>query len=956
MQENTAVEQSIETQKNLEIDNKNIIEGNISKSDINENNINEININENNINESNINEININKIDINNNINMNSKRLTSNNNLDKEETLEEKSHRLRARSDEMTPMMKQYLEVKNQYNDCILMYRIGDFYEMFFDDALVASKVLELTLTGKDCGLDERVPMCGIPFHAVEAYFPRLVSKGHKVAICEQLEDPSQAKGLVKRDVIRVITPGTVVESNMLDEKKNNYVGAIFKAGISYGFSYSDVSTGEFYTTEINSGNNFSKLLNEIARVMPAEIVVNSEMFGDTPAIKLIRERFGIYVSMQEFDETAKVEINAEGFENVSQMRYASISTQILLEYIKSTQKIDLKHINKIDIYDIDQYMILDNIARKNLELTETLRDRNKRGSLLWVLDKTSTSMGGRMLRKWLEKPLTNVVEINYRNSGVEELKDNMILRSELAINLKKIYDIERLVGKVAYGTVNARDLIALKNSLMQVPNLKALLANANSKIIKTIYESIDELQDVTKLIEDAIVDDPPISIKEGGIIKTTYNEDVNRYRTAATEGKNWVLNIEAAEREKTGIKNLKVGYNKVFGYYIEVSKGNIPLVPLDRFIRKQTLTNGERFITEELKEIEGTILGAQDKVINLEYEIFVDIRNKITAEIKRLQDTSSAIAMLDALNSLAIVAEENNYIKPIVDGSEDIDIKDGRHPVVEALIPTGSFVPNDTKLNTNIDRVNVITGPNMAGKSTYMRQVAIIVLMAQIGSFVPASYAKIGIVDRIFTRVGASDDLSTGQSTFMVEMNEVANILNNASKKSLLILDEIGRGTSTFDGLSIAWAVVEYISDKAKIGARTLFATHYHELTELETKLDGVKNYCIAVKEKGEDVIFLRKIIEGGADESYGVHVAKLAGIPSSVTTRANEILKELKETNFANKSKKETKKSNNTIGQFDLFNYKLGEIASELEKVNLNELTPIDALNVLAKMKAKL
>ena len=857
----------------------------------------------------------------------------------------------------ITPMMKQYLDVKNQYNDCVLMYRVGDFYEMFFDDAIRVSKVLELTLTGKDCGLSERAPMCGIPFHAADAYIPRLVSKGFKVAICEQLEDPSLAKGLVKRDVIRVITPGTVTDSNMLDEKKNNYVASIYRKGISYGFAYSDVSTGEFYTTEINSSNNFSKLLNEISKIMPAEIVVNDEMFADSVSVNLIRERFSTYVSMQDFMLENKVVLNAEGYDKVEEMQYASIATQILLEYIKATQKIDLTHINKIEIYDIEKYMTLDNIARKNLELTETLRDRNKRGSLLWVLDKTSTSMGGRMLRKWIEKPLTDVCEINLRNEAVAELKDNLMLRGDISESLKKIYDIERLVGKVAYGTVNARDLIALKNSLYQVPNVKNLLAYTNSNMLKGLYNDIDELTDVAKLIEDSIVDEPPISVKEGGIIKSTYNEDVNRYRTAATEGKNWVLNLEAKERELTGIKNLKVGYNKVFGYYIEVSKGNVQHVPEDRFIRKQTLTTGERFITEELKEIEGTILGAQDKVVNLEYELFVDIRNKITAEIKRLQDTSSAISSLDALTSLAIVADENNYVRPEVNESEEIIIKDGRHPVVEALIPSGSFVPNDTTLNTTTDRVNVITGPNMAGKSTYMRQVAIIALMAQIGSFVPASYAKIGIVDRIFTRVGASDDLSTGQSTFMVEMNEVANILNNATRRSLLILDEIGRGTSTFDGLSIAWSVVEYISDKSKIGARTLFATHYHELTELETKIDGIKNYCIAVKEKGEDVIFLRKIIEGGADESYGVHVAKLAGIPSTVTTRANAILKELKETNFTNKAQKENKKPAAAMAaQFDLFNYKLGEIASELEKVNLNELTPIDALNVLAKMKAKL
>lgn len=857
---------------------------------------------------------------------------------------------------EITPMMKQYLDVKNQYQDCILMYRIGDFYEMFFDDAITASKVLEVTLTGKDCGLEERAPMCGVPFHAVDAYIPKLITKGFKVAICEQLEDPSLAKGLVKRDVIRVITPGTIIEANMLDDKKNNYVAALFRAGMSYGFAYSDVSTGELYATEMNSMNNLEKVMNELARILPAEMIVNEEMYQDGKTIQIMRERFGTYISKAEdFKQQVEME-NPNERKALEAVPFAKQATQMLLDYMKETQKIDLKHVNHVEIYQVEQAMVLDAIARKNLELTETIRDRNKKGSLLWVLDRTSTSMGGRLLRKWMEKPLISINEIHYRNEGVGELKDQVMLRGELAENLKKVYDIERLVGKVAYGTVNARDLISLKNSLLQIPTLRALLAPCHAIILKDIWNDMDELTDVADLIDRAIVDDPPIAIKEGGIIRTSFDEDVKRYRTAATEGKNWVLGLEAKEREKTGIKNLKVGYNKVFGYYIEVTKGNLSLVP-DRFIRKQTLTNGERYITEELKEMEGTILGAQDKVINLEYELFVKVRNQIALGIQRLQKTANLVATLDVLNSLATVAEERQYVKPEVDETEEIIIQDGRHPVVEALLSGGSFVPNDTKLDTEENRVNIITGPNMAGKSTYMRQVALITILAQIGSFVPASYAKIGIVDRIFTRVGASDDLSTGQSTFMVEMNEVANILNHATRKSLLILDEIGRGTSTFDGLSIAWSVVEYISDKTKIGARTLFATHYHELTELESKLPGIKNYCIAVKEKGEDVIFLRKIIEGGADESYGVHVAKLAGIPSSVTNRANMILKELKETNVTNHAVKENKKPAQVMAaQFDLFNYKLGEIGSELEKVNLNELTPIDALNILAKMKAKL
>ncbi len=636
----------------------------------------------------------------------------------------------------------------------------------------------------------------------------------------------------------------------------------------------------------------------------------------------------------------------------LEKLPYAKEATNILLSYIKETQKNDMNHINSINVYEINNYMVLDGIARRNLELTETLRDKNKKGSLLGVLDKTSTSMGGRLLRKWIEKPLMNVEDIHERLNGVQELKDNVMIRGEVREVLKKVYDIERLTGKLAYSTVNARDLISLKNSLSQLPELKSLIKNSNSEILKTIDKQMDLLEDVVKIIDDAIIDDPPMLIKEGGIIKSTYNEEVNRLRTASTEGKNWVLAIEAKEREATGIKNLKVGFNKVFGYYIEVSKGNVSLVP-DRFIRKQTLTNGERYITEELKEIENTVLGAQEKVINLEYEIFLKVRDEIALQTKRLQQTSNSVATLDVLATLAEVADKNDYIMPEVDNSDDIIITNGRHPVVESLIPSGSFVPNDTNLNTTSDRVNIITGPNMAGKSTYMRQVALITLMAQIGSFVPAEYAKIGIVDRIFTRVGASDDLSTGQSTFMVEMNEVSNILINADKKSLLILDEIGRGTSTFDGLSIAWSVIEYISEK--LGARTLFATHYHELTELEDKIEGVKNYCIAVKEKGEDIIFLRKIVRGGADESYGVHVAKLAGIPNVVTSRANQILKQLKETNMLNTTEKQNKRSANTQ-EVDLFNYRLAEVASELDKIDLNVLTPIEALNVLQKLKMKL
>lgn len=850
----------------------------------------------------------------------------------------------------LTPMMQQYVETKEQYKDCILLYRLGDFYEMFFDDAITASKELEITLTGKDCGLKERAPMCGIPYHSIQNYLSKLITNGHKVAICEQMEDPALAKGLVKRDVIRVITPGTVIESNILEEKKNNYISSIYKVGVHYGLAYSDVSTGEFCTTEIVEGNNFAKLMNELVRFTPAEIVVNPEMFASTSEINTIQEKFKTYITTS-IDEIENIDIH--GFDKLEKKPFAKEATKLLLTYIRETQKVDMKHISNIEYYSAEKYMALDMIARRNLEITETIRDRNKKGSLLWVLDKTSTSMGGRLLRRWLEKPLMDVKEIEGRLGSVEELKGSAMRRGNIAEVLDRVYDIERLTGKISYGTVNAKDMVALKNSLQQLPDLKNILADFKSELLKNLYEELDTLEDVAKLIDDAIVDDPPVSVKEGGIIKIDYDEEVKKLRTASTEGKNWVIALEAREREATGIKNLKVGFNKVFGYYIEVSKSFVNQVP-DRFIRKQTLTTGERYITDELKEIESTILGAQDKVVNLEYEIFTKIRDEISNHIVRLQKSSNVVATVDTLNSLAEVADKYNYVKPEVNEEDVIEIKEGRHPVVERLIPSGSFVPNDTLLNEGEDRVNIITGPNMAGKSTYMRQVALITLMAQIGSFVPADYAKIGITDRIFTRVGASDDLASGQSTFMVEMNEVANIISNATKRSLLILDEIGRGTSTFDGLSIAWAVVEHIAKK--IGARTLFATHYHELTELEDKIDGVKNYCIAVKEKGEDVIFLRKIIRGGADESYGVHVAKLAGIPNNVTVRANEILKTLKENNFSNKSEKEPKKAYAMQNQFDLFNYKIGEIASEIDKININELTPIEALNTLMKLKMKL
>ena len=867
---------------------------------------------------------------------------------------------------EYSPMMQHYIDTKNQYKDCILFYRLGDFYEMFFDDAINVSRELELTLTGKDCGQEERAPMCGIPYHAAENYIARLISKGYKVAICEQLEDPKQAKGIVKRDVIRVVTPGTVMEANLLDDRKNNYIMSIYKNGIYFGVTVCDITTGDFRTTQINETNNFASLLDEISKYSPAEIVVNSMIFECEEEIAKIRERFDVYITRLEENKFANnVELLTNRFkivddegnvvENINEYMLAISSTNALLTYLLDTQKNSLDHINKLIVYNVTKYMSLDINARRNLEITEKLRDKTKKGTLLWVLDKSSTSMGGRLLRRWLSNPLIDAKQINKRLDAVQELKDNIILRGELIDNLKKVYDIERLAGKISYGSANARDLISLKNSAKQLPEIKKILSETKSDLLKDLHEGLDVLEDVYELIDKTIVDEPPISVKEGGLIKLGFDEEVDKLKTATTDGKNWIIHLEAEEREKTGIKGLKVGFNKVFGYYIEVTKSNIALVP-DRYIRKQTLTNGERYITEELKNLENQILGAEEKVVNLEYSIFVEVRNKIEAQVERLQKSAGIIATVDSLCSFATVAEDQNYVRPEVDNSGVIDIKEGRHPVIEKILPSGSFVQNDTYLDKNENRLSIITGPNMAGKSTYMRQVALITLMAQVGSFVPASEARIGVVDKIFTRVGASDDLSMGQSTFMVEMMEVAQILKDATSNSLVILDEIGRGTSTYDGLSIAWAVAEYISDSEKCGAKTLFATHYHELTDLENKLEGVKNYSIAVKEKGEDIIFLRKIVKGGTDESYGVHVARLAGVPQIVTKRANEILKSIERKNVLNNKKIEKQEKNQAEGQLTMYNYKLATLADELDKVNVNELTPIEALNTLVRIKEKM
>ena len=749
----------------------------------------------------------------------------------------------------------------------------------------------------------------------------------------------------------------------MLDEKKNNYIMSIYKRGIYFGIAVCDVTTGTFLSTKIEGNNNFTLLLDEISKYNPAEIIVNKMLFNCKEEIDEIKLRFKAYINCFE-EEIFKKEVdtllqtysfvddNEKEIDNLDKNDLQVPAINGLLDYLNQTQKIKLEHINTIKMYSITKYMSLNVTSRKNLELTEKMNDKGKKGTLLWVLDKTYTSMGGRLLRKWINEPLIDVQDINKRLNSVEELKNNLIFRGDIIDSLKRIYDIERLVGKIAYGNTNARDMISLKNSLKQLPYLKNILASSKSELLQNLYVNLDELKDIHDLIEKAIVEDPPISITEGGIIKLGYNKEIDELKNAGMQGKNWLIELEAKEKEQTGIKNLKVGFNKVFGYFFEVTKSYLNLVP-DRFIRKQTLANCERYITEELNELESKILGAEEKAVDLEYKLFIEIRNKIAVNIARLQKASNIVSILDVLTSFAIVAEDLNYEKPVVDNSGIIDIKGGRHPVIEKMLPEGSFIENDTYLDKQNDRLSIITGPNMAGKSTYMRQVALITLMAQIGSFVPATYAKIGVVDKIFTRVGASDDLSMGQSTFMVEMMEVANILKEATSNSLIVLDEIGRGTSTYDGLSIAWAVAEYIADTNKCGAKTLFATHYHELTELENKIEGIKNYSIAVKEKGEDIIFLRKIIKGGTDESYGIHVAKLAGVPADVVKSANEILKTLERKSIlANKSQvKENKKV--VSGQLDMYNYKLADIAHELDKININELTPVDALNILVKLK---
>ncbi len=798
---------------------------------------------------------------------------------------------------ELTPMMKQYMETKSQYQDCILFYRLGDFYEMFFDDALTASRELEITLTGKNCGQEERAPMCGVPYHAVEGYLNKLVSKGYKVAICEQMEDPKQAKGIVKREVVRIVTPGTNLDAQALDETKNNYIMCIVYIADRYGISVADISTGEYLVTELPDS---SRLMDEISRFVPAEIICNEAFYMSGMDLDGLKDRFGVTIYSLEswyFDDSLCREkllehFHVSGFGGLGLEDYdcGIISAGALLQYLLETQKNSLSNLTHITPYVTGKYMLLDSATRRNLELCETLREKQKRGSLLWVLDKTKTAMGARMLRKYVEQPLISKKDIVLRLDAVEELKNQAISREEIREYLSPVYDMERLLTKITYGTANPRDLTAFKTSLEMLPPVRYLLEEMQSDLLKEIHEDMDSLEDLCTLLRSAIRDEPPIAMKEGNIIRDGYNEEVDKLRRAKSDGKDWLAKLENEEREKTGIKNLRIKYNKVFGYYLEVTNSYKSMVP-DYYTRKQTLANAERYITPELKELEDMILGAEDKLYALEYELYCGVRDQIASQVERIQRTAKAVARLDAVASLALVAERNGYVRPNINEKGVIDIKDGRHPVVERMIPNGTFIANDTYLDDKKHRISIITGPNMAGKSTYMRQTALIALMAQIGSFVPASRADIGLSDRIFTRVGASDDLASGQSTFMVEMTEVANILRNATSRSLLILDEIGRGTSTFDGLSIAWAVIEYISDSRLLGAKTLFATHYHELTELEGKISNVNNYCIAVKEKGDDIVFLRKIVKGGADKSYGIQVAKLAGVPDLVIERAKEM-----------------------------------------------------------------
>ncbi|WP_338631685.1 DNA mismatch repair protein MutS [Clostridium baratii] len=810
----------------------------------------------------------------------------------------------------LTPMMKQYFEIKDRYKDCILFFRLGDFYEMFFDDAKTASRELELVLTGRDCGLEERAPMCGIPFHASSGYISRLVAKGYKVAICEQVEDPSAAKGIVKRDVIKVITPGTYVDGNN-ENNSNIYLMAVYEENGVIGLALTDISTGEFKTTSFNSLQ--TTLLDEINKVSPKEIIVDINTSESLlHEISLNCDALLTKKDLSEFRVKEEDLISQFSEVEISDLsKESKISCMVLLKYIYETQKMSLLNINYLERYDIVNYMTIDGSSRRNLELTENIREKSKRGSLLWVMDKTSTSMGGRILRKWIDEPLISKAEIDKRLEGVEELYSSIGLNEDIRIALRDIYDIERIVGKIANGNVNGKDMVSLRTSLTKLPAIKGLLSTCKSPLLKDYFNSLDTLDDIKNLLLNSILDDPAIGVKEGNIIKDGYSEEVDELRKAKLHGKEWIAALENSEREVTGIKSLKVGYNKVFGYYIEIRKANYDSIPEGRYIRKQTLANAERYITQELKEMEEKILGAEEKLINLEYNLFLEIRGLVSKEISRLKNSARIVGNLDCISTLALIALENDYVRPNINEDGIIEIIEGRHPVVEKVIGRGEFVSNDTLLNKKDNRLLLITGPNMAGKSTYMRQVALITLMAQLGSFVPAKTANISVCDRIFTRIGASDDLAGGKSTFMLEMWEVSNILKNATSKSLVLLDEVGRGTSTYDGLSIAWSVIEHISNNENLKCNTLFATHYHELTKLEGEIEGVKNYSVAVKEVDDNIIFLRKIVKGGADQSYGIEVAKLAGLPKEVINRAKDILDNLED----NTSKLEKIEVNNQL-----------------------------------------
>ena len=872
----------------------------------------------------------------------------------------------------LTPMMQQYHRIKSQYQDAILFFRMGDFYEMFFDDAKVASKALQIALTTRGKNIGEDIPLCGIPFHALDTYLPKLISKGFKVAICEQVEDPKKTQKLVKREVIRVITPGTVIDSSLLNPKTNNFILSLAPSKENIGIAVIDVTTGEFFIEEIERSDNYAKLEAEISRFSPKELLFPKD--HDEEFTKSLKPIIDPSIFLTPYDSWTFDYGNArrlllekfrvtslEGF-GCEELKSPIRAAGALIHYLRETQKNPLDHINKISLFSRGDYILLDKSTQVNLELTQTIREGERAGSLLGVIDLTNTSMGGRTIRKWLLYPLLRTDEIKLRQDSVEELFKETHLRGKLREILGRIYDLERLSGKVSLQAANARDMMALKESFSQLPKIKEIISGFKSGFLEKIYTNFDAMQDLYLFLDASIKDNPPLSLKEGGLIRDGYSRELDELRAIKNNAKSWLAALEIKEKKRTGINSLKVRFNRVFGYYIEVTKPNLSLVPQD-YIRKQTIVNGERFITEELKEYESKILGAEEKINELEFELFSKIRDEVASKIDRIKESSDRIALLDAIASLAEVACLNNYVKPEIGEDNVINIKDGRHPVLEKISTEKGerFIPNDTCLDSQENRVIIITGPNMAGKSTYMRQVALIVLLAQIGSFVPAKEAHIGIIDRIFTRVGAADNLAKGQSTFMVEMQETANILNNATSKSLIILDEIGRGTSTFDGLSIAWAVAEYIHDEKRIGAKTLFATHYHELTELAATLQGVKNYNIAVKEWNDEIIFLRKIVEGGTDKSYGIQVARLAGLPKEVIARAKEILANLEETEFdqvgkpviAHSKEKDEPAQND---QFSLFSPHSNPVIEELKKIDTSTMTPLEALNKIDELKKKI